>query len=243
MQKLSIVLFMSATLAATSGCATKKYVRNSVNTSADTLTARIETNEGEIKEVRDDVDKKVSGVDSKVSALDTRTSQGMNSLKGDVQNVDQRASQAQSAADRAANGVNTLDQKFQNRNLFTTSDEKAVQFKFNSATLDKQYADTLDEIANTLMQNPDAIVVLEGRTDSAGAKDYNLRLGERRIEAVRHYLVVEKGVPVYRIHEISFGSEKPVAENKSREGREKNRAVVMTVMVPKNTGTVASRND
>ena len=243
MQKLSIVLFISATLAATSGCATRKYVRNTVNTSADTLTARIETNEGEIKEVRDEVDKKVSGVDSKVSALDTRQAKGMNSLKGDVQNVDQRASQAQSAADRAANGVNTLDQKFQNRNLFTTSDEKAVQFKFNSATLDKQYTDTLDEIANTLMQNPDAIVVLEGRTDSAGAKDYNLRLGERRIEAVRHYLVVEKGVPVYRIHEISFGSEKPVAENNSREGREKNRAVVMTVMVPKNTGTVASRND
>ena len=82
-----------------------------------------------------------------------------------------------------------------------------MQFKFNSATLDKQYTDALDEIANTLMQNPDAIVVLEGRTDSAGAKDYHLRLGERRIEAVRHYLVVEKGVPVYKIHEISFGSE------------------------------------
>jgi outer membrane protein OmpA-like peptidoglycan-associated protein len=243
MQKLSIVLLMSATLAATSGCATRKYVRNTVNTSADTLSGRIDTNEGEIKEVRDDVDKKVSGVDSKVSALDTRTSQGFNSLKGDVQNVDQRASQAQSAADRAANGVNTLDQKFQNRNNFTSSDEKTVQFKFNSASLDKQYTDTLDEIANTLMQNPDAIVVLEGPTDSVGSKDYNLRLGERRIEAVRHYLAVEKGVPVYRIHEISFGSEKPVAENKTREGREKNRAVVMTVMVPKSTAVASSRND
>jgi outer membrane protein OmpA-like peptidoglycan-associated protein len=243
MQKLSIVLLMSATLAATSGCATRKYVRNTVNTSADTLSGRIDTNEGEIKEVRDDVDKKVSGVDSKVSALDTRTTQGFNSLKGDVQNVDQHASQAQSAADRAANGVNTLDQKFQNRNNFTSSDEKTVQFKFNSASLDKQYTDTLDEIANTLMQNPDAIVVLEGRTDSVGSKDYNLRLGERRIEAVRHYLAVEKGVPVYRIHEISFGSEKPVAENKTREGREKNRAVVMTVMVPKSTAVASSRND
>ena len=243
MQKLSIVLLMSATLAAPSGCATRKYVRNTVNTSADTLSARIDTNEGEIKEVRDDVDKKVSGVDSKVSALDTRTSQGFNSLKGDVQNVDQRASQAQSAADRAANGVNTLDQKFQNRNNFTTSDEKTVQFKFNSASLDKQYTDALDEIANTLMQNPDAIVVLEGRTDSVGSKDYNLRLGERRIEAVRHYLAVEKGVPVFRIHEISFGSEKPVAENNTREGREKNRAVVMTVMVPKSTAVASSRND
>jgi len=245
MQKLSIVLFMSATLAATSGCASRKYVRNTVNTSADALTARIDTNEGEIKEVRDNVDKvdkRVSGVDSKVSDLDTRTNQGISSLKGDVQNVDQRASQAQSAADRAANGVSTLDEKFQNRNQFTTSDEKTVQFKFNSATLDKQYTDTLDEIANTVMQNPDAIVVLEGRTDSVGSKGYNLRLGERRIEAVRHYLAVEKGVPVYKIHEISFGSEKPVAENKTREGREKNRAVVMTVMVPKSTA-VASRND
>jgi peptidoglycan-associated lipoprotein len=245
MQKLSIVLFMSATLAATSGCASRKYVRNTVNTSADALTARIDTNEGEIKEVRDNVDKvdkRVSGVDGKVSDLDTRTNQGINSLKGDVQNVDQRASQAQSAADRAANGVSTLDEKFQNRNQFTTSGEKTVQFKFNSATLDKQYTDTLDEIANTVMQNPDAIIVLEGRTDSVGSKDYNLRLGERRIEAVRHYLAVEKGVPVYKIHEISFGSEKPVAENKTREGREKNRAVVMTVMVPKSTA-VASRND
>src|SRR5262249_9865979 len=132
-------------------------------------------------------------VDSKISALDTRTNQSLNSMKGDVQNVDQRASQAQSAADRASTGVNTLDQKFQNRNQFTTSEEKTVQFKFNSATPDKQYTDTLDEIARTLMQNPDAIVVLEGRTDSVGARDYNLRLGERRIEAVRHYLAVEKG--------------------------------------------------
>src|SRR5215831_8452182 len=186
MQKLSIVLFMCATLV-TSGCATRKYVRNTVNTSADTLTARIETNEGEIKEVRDDVDKKMSEVDSKISALDTRTNQGLNTLKGSVQNADQRASQAQSAADRAASGVSTLDQKFQNRNQFTRTDEKSVQFKFNSATLDKQYTDTLDEIANALMQNPDAIVVLEGRTDSVGAKAYNLKLGERRIEAVRHY--------------------------------------------------------
>src|SRR5215471_10858625 len=243
MQKLSIVLFMSATLAATSGCATRKYVRNTVNTSADTLSARIDTNEGEIKEVRDDVDKKVSGVDTKVSALDTRTTQGLNSLKGDVQNVDQRASQAQSSADRASSGVNTLDQKFQNRNQFTTSEEKTVQFKFNSATLDKEYTDTLDEIASALMQNPNAIVVLEGRTDSTGDKSYNVKLGERRIDAVRHYLVVEKGVPVYKIHDISFGSEKPVAENNTKEGREKNRAVVLTVMVPKSEGSVASRNN
>jgi peptidoglycan-associated lipoprotein len=251
MQRLSLVVLFAATLASTSGCiASRKYVRNTVNTSADALGARIDTNSGEIKEVRDNVDKvntRLTGVDSKlsgeISALDSKTTQGLTSLKGDVQNVDQHASAAQGAADRAAGSVNALDQRFQNRNLFSVSDEKAVQFKFNSATLDKQYTDTLDEIAGVVMQNPDAIIVLEGRTDSSGAKDYNVKLGERRIDAVRHYLVVDKGVPVYKIHEISFGAEKPVAENNSREGREKNRAVVMTVLIPKSGGAVASRND
>jgi outer membrane protein OmpA-like peptidoglycan-associated protein len=245
-----MILMMSGLLAATSGCATKKFVRNTVKTSADSLSARIDTNESEIKELRDDTDKKVAGVDSKVSALDAKTTQQVNSLKTDIQSADQHAgqaqgaaTQAQSAADRAANSVTSLDGRFQNRNQYNMSDEKTVQFKFNSATLDKQYSDLLDQVAASLMQNPNAIVVLEGRTDSSGEKDYNVKLGERRIDAVRHYLVVEKGVPVYKIHEISFGSEKPVAENNTREGREKNRAVVMTVMLPKSEGAVASKND
>jgi len=243
MRRLSIVLLISATVALASGCATRKFVRNTVNTSSDALTARIETNEGEVKEVRDGADRKISGVDARVSALDAKTGEGLNSLKSDVQNADQHAGQAQSAADRAANGVSSLDQMFQNRNHYNVSDQKSIQFKFNSATLDKQYMDVLDEIANSLIQNPDSILVLEGRTDSVGNKDYNVKLGERRIDAVKRYLAVEKGVPVYKIHEISFGSEKPVAENTTKDGREKNRAVTMTIMVPKSEGAVASRND
>jgi outer membrane protein OmpA-like peptidoglycan-associated protein len=245
MQRLSLLLLVSATIIVTSGCATKKYVRNTVKASSDALTARIEGNEGEIKEVRDNVDKvdnKVSGVDAKVSDLDSRTSDQFNTVRTDVQSADQKASKAQSSADHVAGDVTTLDQKFQNRNNFNITDEKSVQFKLNSATLDKQYMEVLDEIANALMQNPDSIVVLEGRTDNTGAKDYNVKLGERRIEAVRRYLAVEKGVPVYRIHDISFGAEKPVAENKTKEGREKNRAVTMTILVPK-TEDVASRNN
>lgn len=62
-----------------------------------------------MKEIRDSVDQKVSGVDSRVSALDTKTSEGINALKSDVQNVDQRASQANSAAERAANDVGALE--------------------------------------------------------------------------------------------------------------------------------------
>ena len=57
-----------------------------------------------------------------------------------------------------------------------------------------------------------------------------VKLGERRIDVVRRYLAVEKGVPVYRIHDVSFGSEKPVAENKTREGRAANRRVDIRLM-------------
>ncbi len=242
MQRLSFLLLVSAALVFTGGCATKKYVRNQVKTSSDTLTARIETNEGQIKEVQDEANKKVSGVDARVSELDTKTSEQINSVKTDAQTADQKAVQANTLAERASTNVSTLDQKFQNRNNFDMTDEKSVQFKFNSATLDPRYNDVLDEVANTLLQNPDAIVVLEGRTDSLGAKDYNVKLGERRVEAVRRYLAVEKNVPVYRIHDISFGAEKPIAENKTKDGREKNRAVIMTILVPKTDGAVASRN-
>jgi outer membrane protein OmpA-like peptidoglycan-associated protein len=238
---------MSATLV---GCASKGYVRNTVKTSSDALTARIETNEAELKETRDAFDKRVSSVDSRVTtvdgrvtALDSKTSEGINSVRGEVRTVDQRAGEARTAADRASEAVNTLGSKFQNRNQFDVSGEKTIQFKFDSARLDKEYAQTLDEIASTLLQNNDAIVVLEGRTDATGDKDYNVRLGERRIEAVRRYLAVDKGVPVYKIHEISFGSEKPIAENKTREGREQNRAVTLTVLIPKLEGSVASRNN
>jgi len=253
MKRFSIVLLMTAALVATSGCATKKFVRNTVNASSDALSARIDTTEGEIKEVRDDVDKRFKTVNTNIATLDTKTTENANNIngvkgdvqgvKGDVSRVDQRAGQAQTSADRAASSVSALDQRFQNRNAFDVSAEKSVQFKFNSAKLDKEYMDVLDDIAATLTKSPNAILVLEGRTDSTGDKDYNVRLGERRVDAVRRYLAVEKGVPVYKIHEVSFGSEKPIAENKTKDGREKNRAVVMTVMIPKADAAVASRND
>src|SRR5689334_24694918 len=115
MQKRTIVFLMAATLVATSGCASKGFVRKNVQASADTLTARIETNEGEMKEIRDNADKKIAAVDSKydakVSALDTKTTEGFNSVRGEVRNVDQRAGEARGAADRAQNDVNGLGTK------------------------------------------------------------------------------------------------------------------------------------
>jgi outer membrane protein OmpA-like peptidoglycan-associated protein len=233
-----------ATMGLSSGCiASRKFVRNEVKTSSDTLNARVDKTDGEIKETRDNVDRvnervttvdgRVTTVDGKVSDLDSRTTQGMNALKGDVNAVNTKA-------DRTNSALSNLDEKFAKRNNFAVTTEKTVLFKFDSDRLDSAFNADLDEVASALTQNADAIVVLEGHTDSTGNQEYNVRLGERRVEAVKRYLAVEKNVPVYKIHVISFGSARPVADNQSRDGREKNRSVSLAVLVPKMEGSTAA---
>ena len=255
MKKLQIVMLIVALGSLSSGCiASRKFVRNEVKTSSDQLSGEIGKTNGEVKETKDSVDQvnqrvagvdqrvtgvdqkydqKVAGVDSKVSDLDSRTTQGLNGLKSDVNSVS-------SKADEANNNVSSLDKKFQNRNNFQVSVQKAVLFKFDSADLKTADKSPLDEVASTLAQNPDAIIVLEGHTDNTGDATYNMRLGERRVDAVRRYLAIEKNIPVYKLEQISFGSEKPLAPNNSKDGREQNRSVSISVLVPNMVEALAS---
>ncbi len=247
MRRIVMVLLIVATATLSNACvASKKFVRGEVKTSSDTLNARIDTTNGEVSEVRDGVtrvDGKVTAVDGRVSQLDTKTNERFEGVKGELQTVDQKAVGAQSAAERAAGEVSALDEKFQGRNQFSVASEKSILFRFDSAKLDAKYQSDLEEIAATIEKDPNAMVVLEGRTDARGDMDYNVKLGERRVESVKRYLAVEKNIPIYRIHQISVGAAKPVADNKSREGREKNRAVVVTILVPKaSAAAAASRN-
>jgi len=244
MKRFSIVLLILVAAGLSNGCvATRKFVRNEVSTSADTLNARIDKTNSDVGEVRDGltrVDGKVTAVDGRVTQLDTKTNERFDGVKNDVRAVDQKAGTAQSSADRATQGVTVLDEKFQNRNLYSVTGEKSILFRFDSAKLDSKFQADLEEIASQLNHNPDALIVLEGRTDSKGDSEYNVKLGERRVEAVKRFLAVEMGVPVYRVHEISIGSAKPLAENNTKEGREKNRAVVATILVPKSTVSATS---
>jgi outer membrane protein OmpA-like peptidoglycan-associated protein len=242
-----IVLLISATATLSSSCiATRKFTRNEVKASSDALSTRIDTNSADIKETNDRVarvDQRVTTVDTRITQVSTETGQRLDSLKGDVSAVDQKVATvdqtSKAAVERVGSSVNTLDQKFQNRNNYTVSTSKAVTFRFDSSVLDPGQQPVLDEVAQALTQNPDALIVLEGRTDSSGDQQYNVRLGERRIEAVRQYLAVEKGVPVYRIHEISFGAAQPIAPNDSRENREKNRAVSISLLVPRDQASAS----
>ena len=77
-------------------------------------------------------------------------------------------------------------------------------------------------------ENKDKKTTLSGHTDSVGTEAYNQRLSERRVNAVREY-VVKKGVDGGRISGQGFGESKPIADNRTKEGRSKNRRVEIKV--------------
>jgi outer membrane protein OmpA-like peptidoglycan-associated protein len=87
----------------------------------------------------------------------------------------------------------------------------------------------LTEVANALAQSsPDASIVVEGHTDSQGGQDFNLELSTKRAQAVRDYLA-SHGVAPDRIRSEGLGFSRPIADNKTAEGRANNRRVEIVV--------------
>jgi OOP family OmpA-OmpF porin len=136
-----------------------------------------------------------------------------------------------------------VGRQFQNRNQYTSLAEQSVPFQFGSAEIDEASFSVLDEVARQVKGNADSIVVLEGRTDATGDANYNIQLGERRLEAVLRYLVVGQSVPMQQVHKMSYGEEQPVASNDTREGRAQNRAVVVRVLAPNLSSTGSMMSD
>jgi len=82
-----------------------------------------------------------------------------------------------------------------------------------------------------LMADPNgAWFEVEGHTDNVGGKTINEKIGMERAEAVKRYLYEQYQIPLHKINVISYGSEKPVASNKTKDGRAQNRRVVIRVL-------------
>ena len=72
---------------------------------------------------------------------------------------------------------------------------------------------------------------IEGHTDNVGDAKTNERIGLERAESVNRYLYEQHQVPLHKMNVISYGEDKPIAPNKTRDGRAQNRRVVIKVLV------------
>jgi OOP family OmpA-OmpF porin len=102
-------------------------------------------------------------------------------------------------------------------------------FDFDRAVIRPEGRAKLDALALQINQIALEVVIATGHTDSVGSEAYNQKLGDRRARAVKAYLV-SKGVDKRRVYVESRGESQPVADNRTREGRAKNRRVEIEVI-------------
>ena len=97
-------------------------------------------------------------------------------------------------------------------------------FDFDKSVLRPDGKKSIDDALAKIQGTDVEMVIATGHTDSIGTEQYNQRLSERRAQAVKDYLV-SKGIPASKITTIGKGESQPVATNKTKEGRQKNRRV------------------
>lgn len=104
-----------------------------------------------------------------------------------------------------------------------------VYFDVDKADLKPESKPALDNIEALLRAYPTMVIELRGHTDSTGNAEYNLRLSERRANAVRAELI-RRGIAADRVRALGFGATQPVADNRTPEGRALNRRTEFVIV-------------
>jgi outer membrane protein OmpA-like peptidoglycan-associated protein len=107
--------------------------------------------------------------------------------------------------------------------------ESGILFETNSSTLNTSSQQALTKFAQSLQNNPETNLAISGHTDNTGNDAINQPLSERRAESVSNFLV-GKGVGRNRMTTVGNGSNQPVADNNTAEGRQQNRRVEVVIV-------------
>jgi outer membrane protein OmpA-like peptidoglycan-associated protein len=224
-------LFMAVPIAAlvagsTAACATKGFVRTSV---------------GEVNEKVDSLGRSVEETQERTRRNVTRigeVDQKAQAAADSAQQANTAAGQANSAASTAANSANTaiaraeaVDKASRRMVFEVVLSEDQGNFRFNQSDLPDEAKVALDELANKIKANPQAAwFEIEGHTDNVGDTLINDKIGLERAESVKRYLYEQHQIPLHKMNVISYGEEKPVAPNNTRDGRAQNRRVVVRIL-------------
>ncbi|MBF0430149.1 MAG: OmpA family protein [Fibrobacteria bacterium] len=106
-----------------------------------------------------------------------------------------------------------------------------ILFDVGKASLTQELKTNLAKIAGILFVYKEASIIVEGHTDSTGSEEFNQKLSERRAIRVMDFLI-EQDIDKNRLKAAGYGFSKPVAENATEEGRQKNRRVDLIVSEP-----------
>jgi len=100
---------------------------------------------------------------------------------------------------------------------------RSIYFDPNSSSMSMDSRAIVDELAGTMRAYENTVVDIDGNTDSTGSRGYNIQLSHARAEEVKNYLIQKYGFPPARLRTAGNGPDKPIDNNATPEGREKNR--------------------
>jgi len=210
---------LALALGSTTACATKKMVKTEVgqvNSKVETLSKSVEENQERTRANEG----RIGEVDSKAQAAGQRADAAGRS-----------AADARAAADAVNSRADAIERASKRLVYEVTLSEDKAGFKFGKAVMPDQAKADLDQLVQQLKAEPNgAYIEIEGHTDNAGPAALNYKLGLERAEAVKRYLYDQHQVPLHKINVISYGEEKPIAPNKTKDGRAQNRRVVIKVL-------------
>lgn len=104
-----------------------------------------------------------------------------------------------------------------------------IYFELNKAYLKKESLDMLSRLVQIMRENPGMKLEVRGHTDASGTAAYNQKLSERRADAVMEYMI-KQGISPERLRSMGLGQNEPVADNKTPEGRAKNRRTEFKIL-------------
>jgi peptidoglycan-associated lipoprotein len=217
------VPLVALAIGGSTACATKKFVRTSVGE----VNEKVDAQGRSIEETQERTRKnegRITEVDAKAAAADSK-----------AQAANEAATAAHSAATAVGAEANTkfdaIDKASKRLVYEVVLSEDQGNFKFGKTVLPDEAKQRLDQMVAQLKQDPKAIYLeIEGHTDNVGDKHINEKIGMERAEAVKRYLYEQYQIPLHKMNVISYGEEKPVAPNKTRDGRAQNRRVVIKVL-------------
>jgi outer membrane protein OmpA-like peptidoglycan-associated protein len=208
-------------------CATKKYVRTEVggvNSKVDTLSGTVEQTQGRIQQD----EARIGQVDQKAEAAGKSAEAAQNTA---VQ-AQQAARQVDSKVDKVNSELTASIAAGRKLVYEVTLSEDQGNFKFGKTDLPDEAKSRIDQVVSQLkgQAGKDLYIEVEGHTDNVGGKEMNYQLGMERAESVKKYLYTQHQIPLHKINVISYGEDKPVAPNKTKDGRAQNRRVVIRVL-------------
>lgn len=228
MTRLTFSASILAATLLTGGCATKKYVQNTA--------APIQAKVDQVGDQSNKQGQQITQTQTDMKGVDERAQSGISAAKesamtaqNSAQGAMDKANSASDMANKDSEEINSLRQVVTNLDDYKQVADVTIPFAFNKYSLTAKDRDDLDNMVASASKNKRYFIAVEGFTDRTGSRQYNETLSRKRADAVTEYLVAKHDIPIYRIHMIGLGEEKPVDDAHTRAARAKNRRVEIKI--------------